>query len=102
MKQLITSPTRITSSSISTIDLILISDTNKVSQAGVLGTYFSDHQVIYCTRKCTKQFIVKHKTIQIRTMTNYSKELFNTKLSEANWYRVIDIDNMTVTNQNIN
>ena len=94
LKQLITYPTRITSSSKSTIDLILVSDTNKVSQSGVLDTYYTDHQVIYCTRKCTKQSMGKHNTIKIRTMKNYRKELFNTKLREANLYRVIDIDNI--------
>ena len=36
-------------------DLILISDTDKVSQSGVIDLGISDHCLIFCTRKVIKK-----------------------------------------------
>ena len=38
----------------------------------MLDIALSDHQGIYCTRKCLKQKFRKHKYIQIRSTRNYS------------------------------
>ena len=94
LKQIIEQNTRITSSSKSTIDLIFVSDKGNISQSGVLNSCISDHQAIYCTRKSTKDFVGKHSTIKIRSMKNYSKDAYNEKLSKADWFSVLNCDDV--------
>ena len=50
-KQLINTSTRVGHSSSTTIDLIIVSDSENIFQSGVLNTCFSDHFTTYCTRK---------------------------------------------------
>ena len=59
-KQLIQDFTIISNASSSVIDLILVSDCDKVVQSGVLKTSFSDHFAIYCTRKISRPSIGTH------------------------------------------
>jgi endonuclease/exonuclease/phosphatase family metal-dependent hydrolase len=66
--QLISEPTRICSTSSTTIDLILVSDHDKISQSGVISTSFSDHNMIYCTRKLSKSFIGSHNNVTLRSL----------------------------------
>ena len=47
---------------------------------GVLSLGVSDHQMIYCTRKSPKTKSFSHKYIKIRSMKNYSIDLFLKKL----------------------
>ena len=51
LKQLIKVPKWITSSSSTIIDQVLVSYPVRVTLQGVMDTGFSDHQLIYCTRK---------------------------------------------------
>ena len=60
--------TRVTSTSESIIDLIFVSDPNKICQSGTITVGLSDHLMIFCTRKTTKGQINKHNTIKIRSM----------------------------------
>ena len=76
MPQLINTSTRITSAKSTILDIILISDPAKISQCGVLGLGLSDHQVIFCTRKCKKIPISRHNGVTLRSLRNYSKEIF--------------------------
>ena len=59
LKQLVTSPTRITMTSTSLLDHILTTSSERVSQSGVADVGLSDHQMTYCTRKIT---CLKHNT----------------------------------------
>ena len=68
LDQLVKQATRVTSTSESIIDLIFVSDPNKICQSGTITVGLSDHFMIYCTRKTTKGQINKHKTIKIRSM----------------------------------
>ena len=52
--QIIKSPSRITCSSASSIDHILASLTDKISQEGVINVVLSDQQLVYCTRKISR------------------------------------------------
>ena len=54
LKQLISSPTRITCSSSTIIDHILTNTTNTISQSGVIDLGISDHNIIFLTRKMKK------------------------------------------------
>ena len=67
----------------STIDLILVSDTDKVSKSGVIDFGISDHCLIFWTRKVIKTPINKINTVKIRSMRDYSKEAFQTNLLNA-------------------
>ncbi len=69
LKQIITSPTRITEKSSTLLDHILTNSSDKVSQSGVLDLGLSDHQLIYCTRKTIKNKPNKHKYIKLRSLT---------------------------------
>ena len=53
LKQLIVVPTRVCINKASAIDLILVSDPEKVCQSGVLCVGISGHLLTYCTRKVT-------------------------------------------------
>ena len=72
--QIIKEPTKISTNSSSTIDLILVSDEDKISQTGVLQLGISDHSLIYCTRRVVKAAINKHNTVKLRSMKNYDKD----------------------------
>ena len=82
MAQHINTSTGITSTTSTILDLILISDPAKISQCGVLDLGLSDHQVIYCTRKCKKIPISRHNGVTLRSLRNYSKEIFEEKLHD--------------------
>ena len=92
--KVINEPTRICSTSSTTIDLILVSDCHKISQSGVIHTAFSDHCMVYCTRKVTKSFIGSHNNIILRSLKNYNKDDFQAKLLSVDWNSVILSDNV--------
>ena len=94
LAQLISAPTRITTYTSSVIDLIFVSDPNKISQSGVGDVCTSDHQLIYCTRKLTQTPIHEHKWMKIRSFKNYSKNILETKLGEVDWSMVINKENV--------
>ena len=83
--QLITEPTRISSSSSSIIDHILCNTKEKISQSGVITVGISDHFITYCTRKATKERTGKQSMVHVRSLKNYSEEEFQEKLEIADW-----------------
>ena len=95
-KQVINCPTRITNCTSSILDLIITSDNDKLSQSGVLNVGVSDHLITYCTRKLNRVKLNSHNTVNIRSLKNYSSELFTDKLKNINWYNVIDIDDVNM------
>ena len=82
LKQIINIPTRITDTTESLLDHILVNTSNKISQSGVISKGISDHDMIFCTRKHYKDKSGKHNSIKIRSMKNYSAELFLEELSK--------------------
>ena len=90
LKQLIVEPTRVCINKASAIDLILVSDPEKVCQSGVLCVGISDHLLTYCTRKVTRAYVNKHKTIRIRSSTKYSQEQFIHNQNETDWTDVLN------------
>ena len=81
---------RITSTSASILDLILVSDVDKVSQSGVTQCPFSDHDIIFRTRKVNRGYFKKHNVTKIRCMKNYSKEDFLSRLELLDWSSVLE------------
>lgn len=94
-KQLICDFTRVCNTAATTIDLILVSDKEKISQSGVVDTCISDHSLIYCTRKVHKSFINKHNTVTIRSLKNYNKDDLQANLLAADWSSVMLCDNVS-------
>ena len=88
--QLIDTPTRVTVKTKTILDLILVTDSYKVSQSGTLPYGMSDHNIVYVTRKIKKGQINRHNTVNIRSMKNYSKDKFIEKLNEINWFYVLN------------
>ena len=84
LKNLITEPTRITSTSSSSIDHI-ICNSNKICQSGVINIGLSDHLLIYCTRKVVRGQMKQHNNVRIRSMKNYSADALSAAISAADW-----------------
>jgi len=74
-KQYIKDFTRIASTS-TTIDLILVSYPDKISQSGVIDCCISDYLMTFCTRKITNAHIVKHYAVNVGSLKHYSEESF--------------------------
>ena len=85
LKQLISSPTRITDNSSSLLDHVLTNSTDRISQSGVVDTGLSDYQLIYCTRKVNRTKFNTHKYIRTRSLKNYSQSSYLEKLNEINF-----------------
>ena len=66
--QIISDVTRVYKTSSATTDLTLVSDTDKISQRGVLDLGISDHCLIYCSKKVLRNTINSHNTIKIRSL----------------------------------
>ena len=76
LTEIIKEPTRITCSTSTLLDHILTNSSEKVSQKGVIDAGISDHQLIYCTRKIKRTKHNMHNQIQVRSLKNYSAEIF--------------------------
>ena len=76
LKQLIKSPTRISSKSSSLIDHILTNADEKISNSGVIDVGLSDHQLIFCTRKIIRPKFNMHKYINCRSYIIVNKKNF--------------------------
>ena len=73
LKQLIQSPTLLTCSISTLIDIILTSAPSRVSQKGVINVGVSDHQLIFCTRKISSiKTDGSHKYLNFRALKNYT------------------------------
>jgi len=82
LTEIIKEPTRITCTSSSLLDHILTNSSEKISQQGIIDVGLSDHQLIYCTRKIKRTKHNKHNQIKVRSLKNYSPEIFVDALKE--------------------
>jgi hypothetical protein len=85
LKQLITSPTRVTENTSTILDHVLTNSQDRVSQSGVIDIGLSDHQLIFCTRKIVRPKVYEHNYITIRSLKNYSQDAFLNALREVNF-----------------
>ena len=74
--------------------MICTSDSDKITQSGVLPCTMSDHDVIFSTRKLSKGQYNKHNVTQIRCMKNFDKDVFLQKLRCLDWFQVINVENV--------
>lgn len=89
-KQLINKPTRITSTSQTTIDFVLVSDKSKISNSGVIDCGISGHSIIFCTRKVHRASLGHHNSVKIRSLKNYNSEVLKERLMCMNWSQVFN------------
>ena len=63
-----------------------------ICQSGVLYVAFSDHNIVFCTRKrrVKSKPINEHCAIKYRCTKQYSAEVFNQRLSEKDWLDVFE------------
>lgn len=88
-KQMIKEFTRITGTSATTIDLILVNDVEKISNSGVIPCSFSDHHIVYCTRKINRGYFGQHNVAKIRCMRNYDVSNVREKFKQLDWSNVL-------------
>jgi hypothetical protein len=92
LKQLIESPTRVTKSSSSLIDIILTSSPDEHTRSGVFESTFSDHYITYTCLKLNNKKKKHHKEIKFRNFSKFNEmecvndftESFNTIFDDLN------------------
>ena len=87
MKQMIKSPTRITPTTKSLIDIIATTHEEHVHSHIVTGNPISDHELIGLIRKMNCK-IYKPGTVITRNYAKYNKYLFRQELKGMPWYKV--------------
>ena len=75
LTQIICKPTRVTETSKSTINLILVNNTQKIVQCDVLDSSISDHNVIFCVVKGGVKKLPP-KVFEYRSFKSYEKKAF--------------------------
>ena len=83
LKQLITSPIRITMTSTSLLYHILTNSSERVSQSAVADVGLSDLQMTYCTTKITRLKCNTHRFVKTRSFKNCSKDSYLQELENA-------------------
>ena len=94
LSQLIINPTRITKSTSTILDLMLVSDPNKINNSDVISYNVGDHDMIYCTRKIRNS---PGLMLWLRSLKFYTKEAFNVLLQEVDWREVMECDTVGET-----
>lgn len=87
LTQLIQEPTRVTGSSSSLLDWILVTHPNRIADSGILADCFSDHSVIFCVWKIRLPRLPS-KIIKVRRHKNFSEDYFIHDLLNINWSRL--------------
>ena len=82
MSKIITSNTRLSKTSV-LIDHVICNTPVKVSQHGVLEIGFSDHQIIFCTRKLCKNKFVDHNAHTIRSLKHHTTDKYKSLLTST-------------------
>lgn len=85
LTQLITDPTRITSTSKTLIDVIFANDTSRIKMSGVSHISISDHSLIYTIRKIAIPTKNRHKYITTRDFRNFNPNKFRADLRTMPW-----------------
>ena len=94
LTQIISEPTRVTDTTSSLLDHILVSDVNKYLKHGVMPIGYSDHCLIFCTRKVNYEAINKHCVIKLRSLKHYSVNALTQLINNQNWDEVTNAENV--------
>ncbi|XP_046841919.1 uncharacterized protein LOC124436037 [Xenia sp. Carnegie-2017] len=100
LQQLIKSPTRITATTETAPDVILVSSTSLVRKSGIINLSISDHMAVFVELK-VKAPIPPPYYISVRTYKKYSPTMFSGDLA-ANSTRLLSIFDTTDVNAQLN
>lgn len=93
LTQVIDKPTRISRSSLSLLDLLLISDNSTILNKDVLDCDISDHNLIYCITS----LVNSNKTVNIslgRDFSLFDYNIFLRDLYSVSWFLIFDMDDI--------
>ena len=85
LTDIIKEPTRITCSTSTLLDHTITNSSEKVSQKWVIDVEISDHQLIHYTGKTKRINHNRHNQIQVRSLKNYSAEIFTNALKTVHF-----------------
>ena len=99
LTQLITDATRVTETTRTLVDVILVNNDHRITDSGVVSVSLSDHYLIYCVLKSgiTK---AQPKTIEYRSYKNLNTNSFVADLNNVPWHVIEnedDIDNAVLS-----
>lgn len=80
----------------SIIDLILVSDHNRIISSGVVDCYLSDHCMVYLCRKIKKKNYNGHNTVLLRSTKIYNPDAFCEVLKRVDWSPVLNCKNVDI------
>ena len=99
LTQLIKEPTRITKTTSTLIDLMLVNSPENVKHTGVTDIPgISDHCMIYCAYELKKKKFIP-KIIRRRDFRNFSEVKFKRDLSNAPWGNIYSLEEKDIDNQ---
>ena len=93
--QLIAEPTRMTDSTSSILDHVIVSDKNKVTESGVICAGLSDHLVTFCSKGPVRDVPAMANIRKMRSFRSYSPWKLRDELGRLNWSSVLlstDVD----------
>ena len=85
LSQLINTPTRVTATSCTLIDLVFTNSPNKIVSSGVLHSGLSNHYPVYMVRKISASFPRSHKYVTSRNYSKFDSLKFRNELSTLSW-----------------
>ena len=83
--QIIKEATRVTPTTSTLIDHVAVTNKHNIIKPGVITTAFSDHYVVYCSRKFRGAFTKDHKLILCRKLKNFDQQNFLRDVSNMPW-----------------
>ena len=93
--EVINEPTRVTQTTATLLDPMLVSDSTQVTSHGVINTdIISDHSLVYCHLKLAVGSIQRMYTF--RCFKHFNEDVFYTDMLNINWnsiYQIQDFDN---------
>ena len=89
LQQLINSPTRITESSNTLIDIIITNMPSRIVTSGVIHIGISDHSLVYAVRKFSIPPKNKPKYLTSRQFKNFKSEKFRDELKNISWDTIL-------------
>ena len=94
--QLIDTPTRITNTSSTLIDVIFTNCQNNIVSTGVSHVSLSDHSLVYAFRKISINSPKGHSTLTYRKFKNFDSARFCYDISTQDWDQVNNSDDPNV------
>ena len=93
LSQLVHQPTRVTETSKSLLDILLVSNKNLVIETKVIPVSISDHDLIYATLKLKKERS-KPVYVPVRSFKHYDTEAFLKDMFQVPWPVIDTFDNV--------